>query len=49
MREGSDAARFGIECYLFHLQRGQIGVIIDTALGEQSDIFEAFVLVDDMV
>ena len=49
MREGSDAARFGIECYLFHLKRGQIGVIIDTALGEQSHIFEAFVLVDDMV
>lgn len=46
--EGSDASRFGVEGYFLHLQRGQIGVIINAALGEEGDILEAVVVLDDV-
>ena len=49
VREGSDPSRFGVEGNLLHLHCGQVGVIIHAALGEQGDIFEAIVVVDDMV
>lgn len=48
VREGSDASWFGVEGYLLHLQCSQIRVIIDAALGEQGDILEAIVVLDDV-
>ena len=49
MGVGGDAARFGGESHLFHLEGGEIGVVVDTALGEEGDIFETVVVCDDVM
>lgn len=49
MWEGSDSSRFGLEGYLFHLECGEISVVIDAALGEKSDVLDALVVLDDVV
>lgn len=49
VREGCDLSRFGLEGYLLHLQCGEISMVIDPALGEQSDVFETLVAVGYVV
>lgn len=49
VRKGSDPSGFGVEGNLLHFHCGQVGVIIHAALGEEGDILEAVVVVDDMV
>ena len=49
MREGSHASQFGIEGYLLHLLCIEVGVIIDTALGEEGDILQVIVVFHDMM
>ena len=46
---GSDSSYFGVQCLLFHLECGQIRVIVDAGLSEQGDIFEPIVAFDNVV
>ena len=46
---GSDSSYFGVQGSLLHLERVQIDVVIDATLGEERDIFETIVALDDMM
>ena len=49
MGVGGDSARFGCEGYLLHLDSGEVGMVVDAALGEEGNIFEAIVVLDNVV
>ena len=49
VRVGGDSSDFGVEGFLFHLEGGQIRVVVDAALSEEGDIFEAVVTLDNMM
>ena len=49
MRVSGDPSRLGVEGSLFHLECGEISMVIDAALGEQGDILETVVVLDNMV
>ena len=46
---GGYSSWLGLEGYLLHLECREIDVIVDTALGEQSDVLEVLVVLDNVV